>query len=225
MSSLLVVAATRMELGFLGEDIAHREGPPLAFRRGGWTALVCGIGKSNAAWCVGQALVREKVSRVMLVGLAGGQPGLEIGTLVIGREVVDADLGVRSASGWTGLSALGFPSVSPYFNRLPCDPTMASIVEKTLQESGHPSVAGAIHTSDTVSGTVRLGAGRCERLDTIAEAMEGTGVATACHHQQIPFVELRVISNHIGKRSSFDLDRACTALDQGLRDLYSAELW
>jgi futalosine hydrolase len=227
---LLVLAATQAELGWLAEAEPEPDAAGwLRWRHGAIAAAISGIGKANAAARCASLLGREAsaVEVVLLTGLAGGFGGLGPGQLVLASEEVDADLGTRAASGWEGLEALGFPSVHDHHNRIPVDPSTAAQIEGSLRSAGHAVTSCPFHTSDTVSGTPRMGAGRCERLGTRVESMEGSAVAAVCLRLGIPMAELRVVSNPIGRREpeAWDLPSALTALDQALRDLCDDWPW
>ncbi len=222
---LLVLAATRAELGFLAEvePIPSSTDLRSCWRHGRVLAAETGLGKSNAAATCARLIDRHSPAIVLGTGIAGGliERRKGMSRLVLADFEIDADLGFRSAAGWSGLEAMGFHSVAPHHNRFPLDQALTDKVESELRAAGHRIHRAGFHTSDTVSGTVRFGTGRCERLATELESMEGAAIVQTCIAMGIPTVELRVVSNPIGRREreAWNLPAAFTALDQALRDL------
>ena len=73
-------------------------------------------------------------------------------------------------------------------------------------------------TSDAISGDLDVAALRFEASDAAIESMEGAGAALACHHLDLPFAELRGVSNIAGVRdkSQWQVDAALKAMSRAL---------
>lgn len=129
---------------------------------------------------------------VICAGIAGGFAGrVELGEVVVATATVAADLGAESgadtpAGGFLSLSELGFgPST------LPADPALFPAEGRR----------GQILTVSTTTGTRATADELAERFpEAVAEAMEGFGVATAARALDLPFAEVRAISNLVGPR-------------------------
>lgn len=145
---------------------------------------------------------------VVSAGIAGGFPGrADVGATVIGTRSIAADLGAESPDGFVPLDRLGFGSAVR-----DADPGLV----RSLAEALPAAVVGDILTLATVTGTARTGARLAtEHPTAVAEAMEGFGAATAAG--DLPFAELRTISNPIGPR-----DRAAWRLPEALAALTRA---
>ena len=75
---------------------------------------------------------------------------------------------------------------------------------------------GEVLTVSTATGTARRAADlRAAHPRARAEAMEGTGVATAAAAADVPFLEVRAVSNAVGPRDrdAWDLPAALAALE------------
>ena len=172
-----------------------------------------GVGPAAAAAGTARLLAARRYRAVISAGIAGGFPGrAPVGATVLGARSIAADLGAETPDGFRPIEDLGFGH-----SVVAAD---AGLV-KALGEALPAAIVGDVLTLATVTGT----AGTTERLAArfpaaVAEAMEGFGVATAAG--EIPFAELRTISNPIGPR-----DRAAWRLEEAFAALStaSAVLW
>ena len=139
---------------------------------------------------------------VICTGIAGAYPGrAKIGDVVVATASVAADLGAESPGGFIPVDDLGFG-----VGRFAAEPAL-------FPTSG--AVTGEILTVSTATGTAETCAALATRHpNAVAEAMEGFGVATAAAQQQLPFAEVRAISNLVGPRdtASWRFDLALAAL-------------
>jgi futalosine hydrolase len=187
-----------------------------AVRRGlpdgphGVTVLVGGVGSAWAAAATSRALALDAESgyeAVLSVGIGGGFRGkAELGGLLLARRVVVADLGADSPDGFLSVDGLGFGSSTLDGGRVP----------------GLDAVVGTILTVNTVTGTDERAAELMERHPAaVGEAMEGYGVAAAAALAELPFAEVRAVSNLVGKRDrdAWRLDLAFAALTAAVRPI------
>ncbi|MGH8879305.1 MAG: futalosine hydrolase, partial [Stackebrandtia sp.] len=105
----------------------------------------------------------------------------------VGTAAVAAELGVALENRFLPLDELGFGSAT-----IACLPGLTAGVTGTR---------GTILTLATITGTTR----RADELArghprAVAEAMEGFGVATAAAQANLPFAEIRAISNAVADR-------------------------
>lgn len=165
--------------------------------------LVAGIGCAAAAAATSAALAAHRPDLVVSAGIAGGF-GLPLATVVVASRVVHADLGIEAPSGFEALGApLSVPGADALAQRL-------------------GARLGAVLTVSTVTGTAaRAGALRARYPDAVAEAMEGYGVATAAALFDVPFAEVRAISNPVGPRDrpSWRIPEALAALSAAMKKL------
>lgn len=171
---------------------------------------VVGVGPAAAAAAVSRLLARGAYSRVISTGIGGGfAEQVEVGGLAIATRGVAADLGADSPEGFRPLDELGFgPTVSTV------DEELTGALRAALPHAS----AGAILTVSTVTGTAARAAELARRFpDAVAEAMEGYAVACAAALADLPFAEVRAVSNVVGPR-----DRAAWRIGAALDALTAA---
>ncbi|MCL2781392.1 MAG: futalosine hydrolase [Actinomycetia bacterium] len=153
---------------------------------------VGGVGPAAAAAATAAALAAtpagERPELVLSAGIGGGFGAVPVGGIAVATQIVFADLGAETPDGFR---PLGLDT-----ERYPVDRDLA---RRLAVATG--GFAGAILTVATVTGTT-ASADRLLRAhpDAVAEGMEGAGVAAAAQLHDIPFGELRAISNRVGPR-------------------------
>jgi futalosine hydrolase len=167
--------------------------------------LVAGVGPAASAAATSAALARARYDVVVCAGIGGGFGTLAAGDIAVASSIVFADLGAETGEGFVPISQLGFGTdayvVAPRFG-----------VELADRTGGH---LGTVLTVATVTGTAETAAELIVRYpDAVAEGMEGAGVAAAAALHEIPFGELRAISNAVGPRDrdAWDIPRALDCL-------------
>jgi futalosine hydrolase len=168
---------------------------------------ITGVGPFSATLGTTKLLVENKYDFVLCIGIAGGfQQHAPIGTVVLSDRVIAADLGAQSAEGYLSLEDLQLGS-----SQFVTTSQYADQFTTCLQRELSNTVKGTILTLSTVTGTKKTMEDLTIRYpDAVAEAMEGFGVASAAHSFDVPFLEIRAISNHIGPRdkSKWNLQEA-----------------
>lgn len=172
-----------------------------------------GVGPAEAAAGTARLLATGRYRAVISAGIAGGFPGrAPVGATVLGARSIAADLGAESPGGFLPVEELGFGR-----SRVDADPALLKALATALPEA----IVGDVLTLATVTGTATTADRLAERFpQAVAEAMEGYGVAVAA--RDLPFVELRTISNPVGPR-----DRAAWRLKEAFAALSTASgaLW
>lgn len=172
-----------------------------------------GVGPAAAAAGTARLLATGRYRAVISAGIAGGFPGrAPVGATVLGTRSIAADLGAESPDGFLPVEELGFGR-----SRVDADPALFKALAAALPEA----ITGDVLTLATVTGTAATAQRLAERFpEAVAEAMEGYGVAVAAG--DLPFVELRTISNPVGPR-----DRAAWRLKEAFAALSTASgaLW
>ncbi|HLZ37784.1 MAG TPA: futalosine hydrolase [Mycobacteriales bacterium] len=227
---LLLVAAVPAEVdaiaGALREPAAANLGPYAASAgtAGGGEAwvLAAGVGAAAAAAATATALAASGPwDAVLSVGIAGGFPGrAAIGDVVVATAALAAELGAEFPDGFRGLTDLGVPG-----DRFACP--LAEPLTAGLRRGSTAPVTGPVLTVSTVTGTAARAAALSARHAPVAEAMEGSGVATAAAAFGVPFGELRTVSNVVGEcdRSRWEIGRALGALRAAARALFEEPPW
>ena len=206
--TLGIIAAMSEELEILLKDMEVKNKDTKAnmtFHQGNlWgqevVAVVCGIGKVNAAICT-QILISEyKVDKVINVGVAGGI-GMEIlpGNVVIADSLVQYDMDTTAFGDPMGQ----IPRLDTFDFK--CDKELVELCEKACKENKEiKSFKGRIVTGDQFVASVEkvkwlekeFGAAACE--------MEGGSIAHVCYLNNIPFVVIRSISDNANNGAHMD---------------------
>ena len=194
MNRILIVTAVEAEAE------AVRRGLPTDAPHG-VTVIAGGVGSAQVAAATARALALDPgYDAVLSVGIGGAFPGkAELGGLLLARRVVAADLGADSPDGFLSVDELGFGSSTLDAGRVP----------------GLDAVVGTILTVNTGTGTDERAAELTARHpQAVGEAMEGYGVAASAALFDLPFAEVRAVSNFIGKRDrdAWELGLAFAAL-------------
>ncbi|OQY22087.1 MAG: futalosine hydrolase [Desulfobacteraceae bacterium 4572_35.2] len=182
----------------------------------------CGIGKAAAAAATVLLINKFTLSHVLMVGCAGAylEGGLTVGDIAIASDEIMGDEGVLTSNGFLDMEQLGFAIVQcgeqRFFNRFPTTDTMVerfnAVLTPYAQQHSLQCKTGSFVTVSTCSGTALIGQQLYQRTQGIIENMEGAAVAQMCAQYQIPFSELRVISNMVEDRNmdQWDLTGAMT---------------
>ena len=182
-----------------------------------------GIGPVNAAHALTCQVERQRPSLVLQFGIAGAYvpAGLPVGAVALATEEIYGDLGVISPDGWQPAEAIGIPLAlgpPPRFNRFPLDP---HLVEKARQVcNGHGAggavMSGPFLTRSQVTGLRALGDELHARFGALCESMEGAAAAHVCALYDVPFLEVRGVSNLVEDRdrSRWDIPGGAAAAQQ-----------
>jgi len=164
---------------------------------------------------------------VISAGIAGGFRGrAEIGDVVLADQVIAADQGVLTDDGFSTLRDLGLPGEGGY--------AVDNAEHRARLASGpYQLLAGDILTLSCMTGTDARASDLAARYPrAVAEAMEGYGVIEATRRsyertgREIPFAEIRAISNIIGRRdrSTWNIPLAFGALADAMSTLLNEPL-
>lgn len=200
VNRILIVTAVEAEADALRRglpDVPH-----------GVTVLVGGVGSARAAAAVSRELATDPgYDAVISAGIGGAFPGrAELGGLLLARRVVAADLGADGPDGYLSVDELGFGTAVAEAGRIP----------------GLDAVVGTVLTVNTATGTAERAAELLRRHpEAVGEAMEGYGVAAAAQLADLPFAEVRAVSNLVGPRDrdAWRLDLAFAALTAAARPI------
>ncbi len=195
---------------------AHLEGRLVASERS--DALQIGVGKAQAASGMTRALLeRPRPRYVLLFGVCGAYPSrdmeLQLGQICFVTSDALIDEGVETDGGFVSLKQLGLAEVGPF----------TADMRLTREACGRFESASLVHgaTVSTCSGTLDLACTRASRVGAQIETMEGAAVAMVCAAFDVPFVQLRAVSNRVGTRDSrhWDLEGASMRAQQAVLEL------
>jgi futalosine hydrolase len=154
---------------------------------------------------------------VALLGIGGAYPGHGLGLrdLVLATEEVYADTGSSTAEGWVSTRSFGLPLVrvagQEFFNSYRLDERLVTWARDAFLSEEWPDAkprveAGRCLTLSQVTGKEEDALALEERWHALAESMEGAAAAQMCALYRAPFVEVRAISNIVGKRARGEWD-------------------
>ena len=216
---IIVLTATAFEQDALRRSISHpatrtfahrvRTEGNLGTRR--VILIETGIGAVNTAQALTAALETGPPDFVLQVGVGGAYAGsqLDVGDLAVATEENDGELGVLAPDGWLPADAIGIPILSKirnHYNTFPLDTVLAreavTRILNTTWADGTPAVrSGPFVTVQQCSGTAARGTELAARFNAICENMEGAAAAHLCTLYEVPFIEMRGISNLVEDRN------------------------
>lgn len=193
-----------------------------------------GVGKANAAAATSFLIQSRQPSAVITFGCGGAYhgSGLGVGDLALATEEIYGDEGVMTHRGFRDMESLGLPTLDKagrrHFNRFPTSPLLRKDAEAILAQmadmDGKNFRTGPFVTVSTCSGVAEDGRRLARRTGGICENMEGAAVAHVCTLHDVPFLELRGISNLVEDRdlSRWDLPAGAEAAQRGVLALLAA---
>lgn len=171
-----------------------------------------GPGKVNAAHAAAVLINRHAPSLIFNLGVGGAYPssGLAVGDVAVATRETYPDEGVLLADGLRTFETVGMPLVrrggSAWFNEFSIgDPRTNKVMEdnlpairKKFPEFGIQS--GPFATVSACTGTTTRAREIEARFGVICENMEGCAIAQICAIYDVPFIEVRGISNIVEDR-------------------------
>ena len=195
-----------------------------------------GLGKINAAAATAFMLTRFPVNRLWVWGSAGAYPGLDlrISDIALASQEILGDEGVVTLHSWESLDAIGIPVAKHHnesiFNRIPVDQVELERVRLLLTKwqdtfSGPQVHLGPFVTVSGVSGSPARARLLRDRFGALCENMEGGAAAQVCLRFQVPFLEIRGLSNWAGDRNKKNWCLRESLDNCQLAVLYLLEYW
>lgn len=185
----------------------------------------CGMGKTNAAHGATALLESRPVRGVLGFGVGGSYPrsGLTLCDVALASRSVYGDEGVVAPDGWSDTSGIGIPLVERggrrWFNAFDADAARVEAARRALRAAGIVARVGPFVTVSTCSGTEARGTELAARFGGLVEGMEGAALAHVATLYDVPFLELRAISNAVEDRdlSRWRLPAAADAAQRAAR--------
>jgi futalosine hydrolase len=184
-----------------------------------------GIGKVNTAAGLALAIEQLKPISVIQFGIGGAYVNsfASIGVVMAATHDIHIDSGVRTAEGWHGMAQVGFPLLTKdnqtYHNIFPTDKALTQLFVDAL---GLPT--GIFATSETITGTFDESTTLQEQFDVSIESMEGAAATQVCLAMNIPFAEIRSVSNIVGERDkrNWDIGKAVKRVNEVVLQMLSS---
>lgn len=163
-------------------------------------AVVCGVGKVNAALCTQILISNFQVKQVINTGIAGGlDPKLVPGDVVIADRLVQHDMDV---------TALGLPLGQiyrfPYFDFKTNQQLRAEAVTAAKNITEHTIKVGCIATGDQFIADNQHAKNIYRHFGALACEMESASIAQVCTVNRCPFINIRSLSDNANSGASMD---------------------
>ena len=184
---IIVVSATQMEVELAREQL--KDSPNISFH-------VTGVGMLAAAVSLTKLALTHKSDLIIQVGIAGCfDTSIDLGKVVLVKEEILGDTGVEENVEWKDLFKTKFiaPDDAPFIN--------GRLVNKHLSEYNQtqlPEVT-ALTVNEITTRQERIGQLKSLYNPTI-ESMEGAALHYVCNDLNIPYLQIRGLSNYIGER-------------------------
>lgn len=163
-------------------------------------AVICGVGKVNAALCT-QILISEfHTQRIINIGVAGGlHPEIQPGDVVIADTLMQHDMDLRPL----GLARGHFYRMDTH--AFPSDPMLLQWARQACADlKNHRFFVGRIVTGDQFIASPELAQELHQHFDALACEMESASIAQVCFLNHIPFICIRSISDNANTGAHID---------------------
>lgn len=217
MAHWLILAATPLETRYIRErvDFVGGELYGTGVYKGRLLHLLHGgVGMTNTAYSLGKYLADSHPEQAIQLGIAGAfENGPDLGEVVQVREEIYPELGAESPTGFLDMETLGLEVFQlnghSYFNRIP---------HPHLPLAGLKSCTGS--TVNTVHGIASSIQKTQQLWGPEVESMEGAAFFQVCLQENIPFHQIRSISNRVEVRNkdAWDITGALQALSNYFLD-------
>lgn len=188
--------------------------------------LPAGMGKVNAAQGLTALLETRAMRGVVGFGVGGAYPGsgLTLSDVALASACIYGDEGVEAPGGWMSTEGIGIPLLERsggerVFNEIALDPERVDRARSALRVEGIAARVGPFVTVSACSGTTVRGEALAQRFGALCEGMEGAALAHVASLYEVPFLELRAVSNAVEDRdlSRWRLAEAAEAAQRAVR--------
>lgn len=159
--------------------------------------LITGVGLTSATYNLQKQLQIKKPDLVIQAGIGGCfDTKLPLGTVVAIKKDTIADLGVIEKKQFHSVFDMGFaqPNQMPYKKGWLVNPGLYLLKRNSLKKV--PAVS--VNQITSSPQTARLYEAKYK---PVVESMEGAALHYVCLMENIPFLQLRGISNYVGERN------------------------
>ena len=194
MLNTLVIAATTAEITpFL--DLLRKPGNPLA-NRNDIDILITGVGLTAATWAITRQLHIKKPVEVIQAGLAVSfDRGIPLGSVLAVKQDLIADQAVMESGSFKSISDLGLMDANRYPYAKGWLINKSDLIKKTRLKK-----VKAISVNEISTSRQRIASYRAA-FDPAIESMEGAALHYCCLMENVPFIQLRAVSNYAGERN------------------------
>ncbi len=200
---ILLTAATTFEIQPTMDHLAGIDNP-LPGRKDQEdriTVLITGVGGMAATWALTHQIGLRKPDLIIQAGIAGTFTNRPLGDVVaVGGEIV-GDLGVWEKDSFRTLFDMKFadPDKAPYTAGILVNP-YKELLDLTCLDIVLSSSVNEITTS---AERIRW---HQQNTGAIVESMEGASLHYVCLQENVPFLQIRAVSNKVGIRDKTQWD-------------------
>lgn len=155
-----------------------------------------GVGMLSSAVLLMKLIYEEKPDLIIQAGIAGTfDPKIALGKVVVVKEEMMGDLGVEENGKWKDIFDMKLEKNNyPPFEKgkLP-NQWLAQYNLLNLQEVSGLTVNEISTSNERVEQLIK-------KYEPFIESMEGAALHYVCRQMNIPFVQIRAISNRVGER-------------------------
>ena len=180
---ILVIAATQFEI------------EPFINLKNSTGVLICGVGIPATVYHLTKKLMQDKYDMVIQAGIAGAfSKKLKKGEVVVVEQDAFGDMGVEEKRKFKTVFQSGFGDKNEFPFKNGCLINTSEILTATHLKNVNGVTVNKI--SDRKNQTRQLK----KIFNAEIESMEGAAFHFVCLQQNIPFLQLRSISNTVGER-------------------------
>lgn len=181
--------------------------------------LITGVGSTATAYALTRQLLWRSPEVVVQAGIGGSfRQEFPPETVAMVSEEVLGDLGALQDGELSDIFDLGLAASNdhPFTNRMLINPYTGN-----WSKFGLPFVRGA--TVNRISSSPEDVRTIQQKYDPAIESMEGAALHYACLMENIPFIQLRAVSNFVGERdkSKWKMMEAIAVLNEKLKRILS----
>jgi futalosine hydrolase len=187
---------------------------------------VGGMGKVNAAHAATFLLTRFGPEALLIFGVGGAYPssGAAVGDIALAKEEIAGDEGVLTVDGFKDAEYIGIPllktATATIYSGYPAPPSLLQQSRKTLSSIRHDGIVhvGTFVTLSTCTGTTARAQELEDRYHGLCENMEGAAAAQVALCHDVPWLEVRGISNIVEDRDlgKWNISKATEAVQSAV---------
>ncbi len=183
--------------------------------------LVTGVGSTATAHALTRLISERTPELVIQAGIGGSfKEEWSPGSVVLVKDEVFADLGAFNGNEFDDIFDLGLAAADerPFLSRRLVNPDIDKWKHVQL-----PFVHGA--TVNNISADTKQLVAIAHKYNADVESMEGAALHYTCLMEEIPFIQVRAISNFAGERNKglWKMPEAIHALNEVVRRIVTGE--
>lgn len=158
----------------------------------------CGVGKVFAALCAQTMILTFKSEIIINIGVSAGVKDINIGDIVIGKDVVQHDMDTSPIGDPIGMIS-GINLV-----HIPCSKNITKKLENILKKANINYKIGTIATGDQFISNSKEVQTINKKFDAIAFDMESGAIGQVCYVNQVEYGIVRSISDNGSDNAGLD---------------------